>query len=124
MGSLAATSWPPLSFSLLPGSLTAGSRGARASSRVGLRIGGPVAYMERSPNSLTGFASKLIGSLPIVGLLARIVNDEGGVGDDLIDFAEFRRRVGKKCSITDSRAFIEFKDRRGRVRLLPSVTVM
>ncbi|KAH0450627.1 hypothetical protein IEQ34_021319 [Dendrobium chrysotoxum] len=114
MGSLAATSWPPLSFSLLPGSLTAGSRGARASSRVRLRIGGPVAYMERSPNSLTGFASKLIGSLPIVGLLARIVNDEGGVGDDLIDFAEFRRRVGKKCSITDSRAFIEFKDRRGR----------
>ncbi|XWS40752.1 hypothetical protein CRYUN_Cryun17cG0022500 [Craigia yunnanensis] len=34
---------------------------------------------------------------------------------DIIDFAEFRRRVGKNCTITDSRAFYEFQDRRGRV---------
>ncbi|XP_074557364.1 photosystem I assembly factor PSA3, chloroplastic [Curcuma longa] len=73
-----------------------------------------VGYMERKPNSISGFASKLIGSLPVVGLFARILSDEGGVGEDLIDFAEFRRRVGKKCSITDSRAFYEFQDRRGR----------
>ncbi|CAD5163220.1 unnamed protein product [Musa acuminata subsp. malaccensis] len=73
-----------------------------------------VGYMERKPNSLAGFASKVIGSLPVVGLVARILSDEGGVADDLIDFAEFRRRVGKKCSITDSRAFYEFQDRRGR----------
>lgn len=65
-------------------------------------------------NSVSGFARKVIGSLPVVGLVARILSDEGGLGGDTIDFAEFRRRVGKKCSVTDSRAFYEFKDRRGR----------
>lgn len=72
------------------------------------------AYMEEK-NSISNFANKVIGSLPVVGLIARIFSDEGGVGGDFIDFAEFRRRVGKKCSINDSRAFYEFKDRRGRV---------
>ncbi|GAB4849183.1 Proteasome subunit alpha type-3 [Ancistrocladus abbreviatus] len=71
------------------------------------------AYIE-NPNSLSGFASKVIGSLPVVGLIARIISDEGGVGGDIIDFAEFRRRVGKKCTLSDSRAFYEFRDRRGR----------
>lgn len=65
-------------------------------------------------NSVASFASKVIGSLPIIGLLARIFSDEGGIGGDTIDFAEFRRRVGKKCSITDSRALYEFQERRGR----------
>ncbi|ONK73785.1 uncharacterized protein A4U43_C04F35340 [Asparagus officinalis] len=72
------------------------------------------AYMERNPNSIGSIASKVIGSLPVVGLLARILSDEGGVAGDVIDFAEFRRRVGKKCGISDSRAFYEFQDRRGR----------
>lgn len=72
------------------------------------------AYMEK-PNSAANFASKVIGSLPIVGLLARIFSDEGGVGGDIVDFAEFRRRVGKKCGVSDSRAFYEFQERRGRV---------
>lgn len=67
-----------------------------------------------SPNSLSGFASKVIGSLPVVGLIARILSDEGGVGSDIIDFAEFRRRVGKKCTIMDSKAFYEFQARRGK----------
>ncbi|KAG5534942.1 hypothetical protein RHGRI_022899 [Rhododendron griersonianum] len=71
------------------------------------------AYMEDS-NTLSGFANKVIGSLPVVGLIARILSDEGGLGGDTIDFAEFRRRVGNKCSVNDSRAFMEFKDRRGR----------
>ncbi|KAE8694147.1 deoxynucleoside triphosphate triphosphohydrolase SAMHD1-like protein [Hibiscus syriacus] len=71
------------------------------------------AYME-NPNSISGFANKVIGSLPIIGLVARIFSDEGGVGGDIIDFAEFRRRVGKKCTVTDSRAFYEFQQRRGR----------
>ncbi|OVA09852.1 hypothetical protein BVC80_1753g54 [Macleaya cordata] len=70
-------------------------------------------YME-NPNSLSGFANKVLGSLPVIGLVARIFIDEGGVGGDIIDFAEFRRRVGKKCNIMDSRAFYEFQDRRGR----------
>uniref|UniRef100_A0A2P2JBH6 Uncharacterized protein MANES_17G122200 n=2 Tax=Rhizophora mucronata TaxID=61149 RepID=A0A2P2JBH6_RHIMU len=71
------------------------------------------AYME-NPNSISSFANKVIGSLPVIGLVARILTDGGGVGGDIIDFAEFRRRVGKKCTITDSRAFYEFQDRRGR----------
>ncbi|CAI9111056.1 OLC1v1011190C1 [Oldenlandia corymbosa var. corymbosa] len=71
------------------------------------------AYMEES-NTFSGFANKVIGSLPVIGLVARIISDEGGVGGDLIDFAEFRRRVGKKCSINDSRAFYEFQERHGQ----------
>lgn len=66
-----------------------------------------------NPNSISSFASKVIGSLPVVGLLARILSDEGGVGGDSIDFAEFRRRVGKNCSVADSKAFYDFQDRRG-----------
>lgn len=71
--------------------------------------------MDETTNPISSFANKVIGSLPVVGLIARIVNEEGGVGGDFIDFAEFRRRVGNKCSINDSRAFYEFQDRRGRV---------
>lgn len=67
-------------------------------------------------NTMSGFANRVIGSLPVIGLLVRILSDEGGVGGDLIDFAEFRRQVGNKCSMNESRAFFEFRDRRGRVR--------
>lgn len=80
------------------------------------------AYMEK-PNSISSFANKVIGSLPVVGLIARIFSDEGGVGADTIDFAEFRRRVGKKCTVNDSRAFYEFQDRRGKVSLISCVTI-
>ncbi|KAK9272122.1 hypothetical protein L1049_002492 [Liquidambar formosana] len=65
-------------------------------------------------NSIGSFANRVVGALPLVGLVARIFSDEGGVGGDIIDFAEFRRRVGKKCNVNDSRAFYEFQDRRGR----------
>lgn len=75
------------------------------------------AYMDETTNPVSSFVNKVVGSLPVVGLIARIVNEEGGVGGDIIDFAEFRRRVGNKCSITDSRAFYEFRDRRGKVIL-------
>ena len=63
--------------------------------------------------------SKVIGSLPVVGLVVRILSDEGGVGEDIVDFAEFRRRVGKNCSVNESRAFYEFRERRGRVIPFP-----
>ncbi|KAL8545832.1 hypothetical protein ACS0TY_005813 [Phlomoides rotata] len=72
------------------------------------------AYMEDS-NSASGIAKKILGSLPVFGLFARIISDEGGLGGDIIDFAEFRRRVGNKCSVNDSRAFFDFQDRRGKV---------
>lgn len=65
-------------------------------------------------NSISGFANKIIGALPVIGLVARILTDTGGVGGDLVDFAEFRRRVGKNSSVNDSRAFYEFQERRGR----------
>ncbi|CAJ2665421.1 unnamed protein product [Trifolium pratense] len=71
------------------------------------------AYME-NPNSFSNIANKVIGALPVVGLLARIMSDEGGVGNDLIDFAEFRRRVGKNCTANDSTAFYQFQARRGK----------
>ncbi|XP_027358245.1 photosystem I assembly factor PSA3, chloroplastic [Abrus precatorius] len=71
------------------------------------------AYIENQ-NSFASLANKVIGALPVVGLFARILSDEGGVGDDLVDFAEFRRRVGKNCSNTDTTAFYEFQDRRGK----------
>ncbi|EPS67159.1 hypothetical protein M569_07615, partial [Genlisea aurea] len=71
------------------------------------------AYMEDS-DTISGFANKVVGSLPVVGLIARVFNAEGGVGGDIIDFAEFRRRVGNKCSVNESRAFYEFQDRRGK----------
>ncbi|XP_047972051.1 photosystem I assembly factor PSA3, chloroplastic [Salvia hispanica] len=70
-------------------------------------------YMEDS-NTLSGFANKVLGSLPVIGLFARIISDEGGIGGDIIDFAEFRRRVGNKCSVNDSRALFELQDRRGK----------
>lgn len=68
-----------------------------------------------NPNSLASVANRVIGALPVVGLIARILSDEGGVGGDIIDFAEFRRRVGNKCSVNDSRTFYQFQDRRGPV---------
>ncbi|CAN6574936.1 unnamed protein product [Malus baccata var. baccata] len=74
------------------------------------------AYMD-NPNSISSFASKVIGSFPVVGLIARILSDEGGLGRDTVDFAKFQRRVGKKCTTDDSRAFYEFQVRRGRARL-------
>ncbi|KFK34761.1 hypothetical protein AALP_AA5G190100 [Arabis alpina] len=89
-----------------------------SSSRPKLAGGGSVAlsiraYIEK-PNSISSFANKVIGSLPVIGLLARILSDEGGVGRDLVDFAEFRKRIGNKCTPQDSRAFYEFQQRRGK----------
>lgn len=77
-------------------------------------------YMEDS-NTISGFANKVIGALPVIGLVARILTDTGGVGGDFIDFAEFRRRVGRNASVNDSRAFIDFQDRRGKVPTSPSL---
>ncbi|CAH9123152.1 unnamed protein product [Cuscuta epithymum] len=74
-------------------------------------------YMDDS-NSVSGLVKKVVGSLPVIGLIVRIASGEGGIGGDLIDFAEFRRRVGKKCSVSDSIAFYDFQDRRGRVIFL------
>jgi len=79
------------------------------------RYGAVVAYMEPNPNSPAAIAGRLIGALPVVGLVARILSDEGGVGGDIIDFAEFRRRVSKKCTVMDSKVFYDFNQRRGKV---------
>ncbi|KAF3334730.1 hypothetical protein FCM35_KLT21334 [Carex littledalei] len=112
MSTLTLSSSASASVSSLP-RLSSSSR-IVSSSRHPRRTIKILAYMERNPNSPAAIASKLIGALPVVGLFARIFSDEGGVGGDILDFAEFRRRVGKKCGITDSQALYEFKERRGR----------
>lgn len=60
-------------------------------------------------------ASKIIGALPIVGLLYRLINEEGGVAGERIDFAEFCKRVENRCPPEASMAFYEFRDRHGKV---------
>uniref|UniRef100_A0A164VW80 Photosystem I assembly factor PSA3, chloroplastic n=1 Tax=Daucus carota subsp. sativus TaxID=79200 RepID=A0A164VW80_DAUCS len=70
-------------------------------------------YREDS-TTVSGFVNKVVGALPLVGLVARIFSDVGGVGGDIVDFAEFRRRVGNNSSVNDSRAFVDFQDRRGK----------
>ncbi|KQK05293.1 photosystem I assembly factor PSA3, chloroplastic [Brachypodium distachyon] len=79
------------------------------------RHGAVVAYMEPDPNSPAAILGRIVGALPVVGLVARILTDDGGVGGDTVDFAEFRRRVSKKCTVMDSQAFYDFNDRRGKV---------
>ncbi|KAH9322402.1 hypothetical protein KI387_017041 [Taxus chinensis] len=71
------------------------------------------AYIEK-PNPVKDFAEKIIGSLPIVGLLYRLINAEGGVGGDRIQLPEFCKRVENKCTQQDSRAFYDFKERHGK----------
>uniref|UniRef100_A0A0D3DA51 Uncharacterized protein n=2 Tax=Brassica oleracea TaxID=3712 RepID=A0A0D3DA51_BRAOL len=71
------------------------------------------AYIEK-PNSISSFANTVVGSLPVIGLLARILSDESGVGRDLVDFAEFRKRVGNNCAPSDSRAFYSFNSEEAR----------
>eukprot|EP01018_Ginkgo_biloba_P010368 Gb_40882 [translate_table: standard] len=71
------------------------------------------AYIEK-PDPVKEFASKIIGSLPILGLLSRILSDEGGIAGDRIQFAEFCSRVQKKCTPEASRAFYDFGQRHGK----------
>ncbi|KAL0657717.1 hypothetical protein Bca4012_078302 [Brassica carinata] len=71
------------------------------------------AYIEK-PNSISSFANTVVGSLPVIGLLARILSDESGVGRDLVDFAEYRKRVGNNCAPSDSRAFYCFNSEEAR----------
>jgi hypothetical protein len=76
--------------------------------------------MEPDPNSPAAILGRIVGALPVVGLVARILSDDGGVGGDTVDFAEFRRRVSKKCTVMDSQAFYDFNERRGKVRERPA----
>uniref|UniRef100_A0A0E0L4U9 Uncharacterized protein n=1 Tax=Oryza punctata TaxID=4537 RepID=A0A0E0L4U9_ORYPU len=102
-------------FSLASAFLPRHRRPSPSAPRRRRRHGAVVAYMEPNPNSPSSIAGRLIGALPVVGLVARILSDEGGVGGDIIDFAEFRRRVSKKCTVMDSQAFYDFNERRGKV---------
>ncbi|GLJ31135.1 hypothetical protein SUGI_0623900 [Cryptomeria japonica] len=71
------------------------------------------AYIEK-PNTVKDFAEKIIGSLPVVGLLYRLINAEGGVAGDRIQLPEFSKRVENRCTQQDSRAFFDFRERHGR----------
>jgi hypothetical protein len=89
-----------------------GCSGAKLARRAGVAT----AYLERDSNPVAQFFGRLQGNLPIVGLLSRMLSDEGGVGDDRIQPVEFCRKVEKKCSYEASRAFYEFQERHGSVR--------
>lgn len=73
------------------------------------------AYLEPEPNPVSQFFKNVQGSLPIVGLLSRLLNDEGGIGNDRIQPVEFAARVQKNCSYKASQAFYEFQERHGPV---------
>ena len=78
-----------------------------------------VAYMEPAKAGAFGaFLHRLQGSLPIVGLIARLASDEGGVGDDRLRFQEFCSRVDKRLSQDGRGVFQEFERRFGRVSIM------
>ena len=58
---------------------------------------------------------KIIGTLPIVGLLYKIINEEGVVSGEHIGFVEFGKIVENRCPIEASMTFYEFRDRYGKV---------
>lgn len=82
----------------------------------GRRMIGGIArsYMENK-NPVFQFLNKLQGSLPLVSLVARILNPEGGVGNDRIRLEEFCTRVERRSTREAARAFYEFSDRHGKV---------
>lgn len=88
-------------------------RGERCHHHVGVAR----AYMERSSNPVADFFNRIQGSLPIVGLLSRIMSDEGGIGTDRIQLVEFCRKVERSCSQEASRAFYELSERHGQVNV-------
>lgn len=79
------------------------------------RRASPVAYLEGPKQPVVDFFNKVLGSLPIVGLVSRILSDEGGVGTDRLRFVEFCTRVEKNFTYEGSRAFYTFADRHGKV---------
>ena len=58
---------------------------------------------------------KIIGTLPIVGLLYKIINEEGVVSGEHIGFVEFGKIVKNRCPIEASMTFYEFCDHYGKV---------
>lgn len=89
--------------------------GARGQQQAHNRVGVARAYLERNSNPIGDFFGRIQGGLPIVGLLSRIMSDEGGVGADRLQPVEFCRKVEKNCSYEASRAFYEFQERHGPV---------
>lgn len=71
------------------------------------------AYLEK-PDKMKEIASKIIGSLPVVGLLYRLLSEEGGVAGERIRLSEFSKRVENRCSPDDAMAFYEFRERHGK----------
>jgi hypothetical protein len=88
---------------------------ARGQQQAHNRVGVARAYLERNSNPIGDFFGRIQGGLPIVGLLSRIMSDEGGVGADRLQPVEFCRKVEKNCSYEASRAFYEFQERHGPV---------
>ncbi|KAL3690479.1 hypothetical protein R1sor_016788 [Riccia sorocarpa] len=71
-------------------------------------------YMENE-NPVFQFLNRVQGSLRVVSLVARILNPEGGIGNDRIRLDEFITRVEKRSSRDAARSFYEFSERHGKV---------
>ncbi|KAL0381722.1 UNVERIFIED_CONTAM: Photosystem I assembly factor PSA3, chloroplastic [Sesamum angustifolium] len=74
------------------------------------------AYMDES-NSVSGFANKVIGSLPVVGLIARIFSDEGGVGEILLILRSSGGEWGRSVPLMIPEPSSSFKNGAERLRI-------
>ncbi|KAH7447540.1 hypothetical protein KP509_01G110900 [Ceratopteris richardii] len=70
------------------------------------------AYLETN-DPIYDFFNKVRGSLPVIGLLTRILSDDGGVGSDRIQFKEFCTRVYRNFTFETSQAFYDLEQRHG-----------
>ena len=61
------------------------------------------------------FFKNVQSSLPIVGLLSRLISDEGGVGSDHLRLPEFRRKVEKLSTSEAAMAYSALEQRYGKV---------
>ncbi|CAM6089078.1 unnamed protein product [Calypogeia fissa] len=80
------------------------------------------AYLETN-NPVMKFLNRVQGSLPVVGLISRLLSPEGGIGSDRIRFEEFCTRVGRNCTLQDSSAFYRIAAKYGKTAKAPFVLI-
>ena len=101
------------SFSLNPDSCSPSfpQSGARSRKSSSIRC-----YMDSPKDGpVKRFFKTVQSSLPIVGLLSRLIADEGGVGSDHLRLPEFRRKVEKLSTSEAAMAYSALEQRYGKV---------
>lgn len=104
--------WPSLRSPGLAQTLVLRAKKKKGRRKEGALSCAPRAYIE-TPDPLYDFFNKVRGALPVVGLLSRILSDDGGVGADRIQFKEFCSRVYRSFPPDVPPAFFELEDRHG-----------